>query len=261
MAATNYPEQSKGWRICQTCKCKYHSYEKRRKYCSRKCAGLSPENIKKLNELHLIPRKPKIKKVWLGYKCKCIICENEFKSLSQTKYCLLHKEEARHAQGTGRKITESIKIKANCLYCGTEFKYFPSSVRKYCSYKCHIDSGGAYRAGKAAKSMTRKYGVKKDANHNEIINAFKKLGAGVLDLSSVGNGVPDLLVYCRGIIYLVDIKNLLTGYGRRGLNPLQKEWAKDWKGGPVYLIYTVEDAADLVNGRLDKLKRFPEEDK
>lgn len=196
--------------------------------------------------------------MWLGYKCICTICGYDFHSYSKTKYCSLHKQEARHKQGTGRKIPPSIKITANCLQCGKEFKHYPSHYQKYCSYKCHIDSGGAYRAGKAAKSMTRKYGAKKDANHNEIVEAFRKLGAGVLDLSALGSGIPDLLVYCRGIIYLVDVKNPKTGYGRRGLNALQKEWADDWKGGPVYLISSIGEAADLVQGRLEKLKKYPE---
>jgi hypothetical protein len=107
--------------------------------------------------------------------------------------------------------------------------------------------------------MTRKYGAKKDANHNEVVEAFKALGADVLDTSNLGGGVPDLIIGCRNAWHLVDVKNPNTGYGRRGLNKRQKEWALAWKGGPVYLISTVEEAADLVNGNFTALKRFPEE--
>lgn len=107
--------------------------------------------------------------------------------------------------------------------------------------------------------MTRKYGAKKDANHSEIVNEFKRLGASVLDASNVGSGMPDLVVSCSGTLHLVDVKNPNTGYGRRGLNKRQKEWALEWKGGPVYLISTIEEVAEMVRGNLAGLKRFPEE--
>ncbi len=104
----------------------------------------------------------------------------------------------------------------------------------------------------------KRYGVKKDANHKDVVDALEKLGAGVVDLSSVGCGVPDLVVWCKDVWHLVDIKNANTAYGKRGLNKRQRDWATNWKGGPVYMLYTIEDAAELVNGRLQNLKRFPE---
>lgn len=102
------------------------------------------------------------------------------------------------------------------------------------------------------------YGVKKDANHGQIVDAFKKLGAGVVDMSRLGCGVPDLVVWCRGQWLLVDVKNPKTRYGQKGLNKRQKEWATDWKGGPVFLISTVEQVGQMVNGEFGALKRFPE---
>lgn len=98
-----------------------------------------------------------------------------------------------------------------------------------------------------------KYGAKKDANHKEIVDALTAMGANVLDLSSLGCGVPDILVWTvRGWI-LADIKNPNTAYGKKGLNKRQREWAAAWKGGPVYIIRTVDEAKLLVEGKLESL--------
>lgn len=141
-----------------------------------------------------------------------------------------------------------------CGQCGKLFQSSPSCRRKFCSYQCFLDSGGPIRAGRAATVAKRLYGNKKDANHNEIKQAFEDRGAGVLDLSDIGSGVPDLLVWCHDAWHLVDVKNPETGYGKRGLNPLQQEWAENWKGGPVYLVYDESDVDAVVEGRFDDVK-------
>ena len=43
----------------------------------------------------------------------------------------------------------------------------------------------------------RKFG-KTDANHADIVDALRRVGASVVSLASVGNGVPDLLVGFNG---------------------------------------------------------------
>lgn len=96
--------------------------------------------------------------------------------------------------------------------------------------------------------------AKRDTNHKEIVDALKRLGADVLDLSAMGCGVPDILTWSRGEWHLCDIKNGETAYGRKGLNPRQTRWAGEWRGGPVYLLYSVDDAKALVEGRFEALK-------
>ena len=48
--------------------------------------------------------------------------------------------------------------------------------------------------------------AKVDANHTEMVSAFRKLGCSVLSLASLGRGVPDLLVSLGGITWLVEVK-------------------------------------------------------
>lgn len=103
-----------------------------------------------------------------------------------------------------------------------------------------------------------KYGAKKDANHNEIFDEIAK-HAPVRDLSKAGFGVPDGLAWVCESWHLFDVKNPETSYGRKGLNQVQKKWAKDWRGGPVFLIYTAEEARKFATGDFDGLKRFPKE--
>ncbi len=100
-----------------------------------------------------------------------------------------------------------------------------------------------------------KYGAKKDANHNEIFEAMR-VHTAVHDLSNAGCGVPDGLAWINEGWHLFDVKNPKTGYGRRGLNPRQKKWAGDWRGGPVYLIYSVDEALRFVKGNFEGLKCF-----
>lgn len=52
----------------------------------------------------------------------------------------------------------------------------------------------------------RKYG-KKDSNHKEIVLAYLALGAVCFDMSAMGNGFPDLLVWYKNNFYLVEIKS------------------------------------------------------
>jgi hypothetical protein len=145
-----------------------------------------------------------------------------------------------------------------CIQCGIQFHAYAAQdrPRKFCSYACHLASGGAHRAGEAAVMAKRRYGNKKDANHKEIVDAFERLGSAVLDLSDMGYGVPDLIVSCKSSWQLVDVKNPKTGYGRRGLNPIQKDWALKWKGGPVYMVSSVDDVISMVNGNYSAVKSF-----
>lgn len=97
--------------------------------------------------------------------------------------------------------------------------------------------------------------ARKDSNHNLIVDAINKYGGCVLDLYKHGRGVPDLIVKTKNDgIQLAEIKNPENAYGRKGLSNLQNKWATNWRGGPVYIIRTIEDAFALVNGQFSKLE-------
>lgn len=80
----------------------------------------------------------------------------------------------------------------------------------------------------------RKYG-KVDANHSEIVDALRKIGASVQSIASVGSGCPDLVVGFRGRNYLFEIK----GQGAK-LTEDEHDWHRDWKG-LVDVVHSIEE--------------------
>lgn len=100
----------------------------------------------------------------------------------------------------------------------------------------------------------KKYGAKKDANHNEVFGVIKQFCA-VHDLSNAGHGIPDGVAYVNGQWHLFDVKNPKTSYGKRGLNDRQKRWMSDWRGGPVYLIHNTDEAQRFAKGQFDGLTK------
>lgn len=140
-----------------------------------------------------------------------------------------------------------------CVQCGSRFKSYPKDKRTYCSYECFVRSGGPFRAGLAASAATLKYGPKKDANHNPIMAALRKHCA-VYDTSSAGCGIPDGIAWIKEEWHLFDIKNPKTGYGNRGLNKVQRKWLNQSSGGPIYLLYTEEEAERFAQGDFAGIK-------
>lgn len=182
----------------------------RNRFCSSKCSGESRR---------------------LPPAC-CEICGKEMtarQTKSRQKFCCyacFGESVRRNAQ----------RAETRCAHCSKPFKFSASSERKFCSYACHLASGGAWRAGLASKKAAMRYGAKKDANHHEVVAALEKAGASVLDMSAIGGGFPDLIVGFRNLTLLMEIKNPKTAYGRRGFNKNQVRWQESWRGGPVALV-------------------------
>ncbi|UHQ21910.1 hypothetical protein LVB77_14675 [Lysobacter sp. 5GHs7-4] len=87
----------------------------------------------------------------------------------------------------------------------------------------------------------------KDANHDEIVEHFELLGCSVAELHNAGlPGWPDTVVGCIGVNHLVEIKNPATAYGRRGLNPNQQHFSRDWRGEKVWAVCSTDEATALV---------------
>lgn len=240
-----------GKRICICCGLEYHSYNKTRKYCAFSC--YVKDQKERIIESGLKGSKAKRKtREKLGYKCSCKICFISFRSLGRSKYCQDHKKEAKIAKlaqiRLGKPVDTNKHVIANCLFCKKEFQFFKSRKvpQQYCSYQCHLNSGGAWRAGIASSKATMKYGAKKDANHNEVVDALKKAGAYVIDMSHVGCGFPDLIVGFQGKTMLMEIKNLKTSYGKKGLNKNQIKWKEQWTGGTYCVVTCPETAIEML---------------
>lgn len=224
-------------KTCLHCHGNFSSYNKGRKFCTLKCYSNFCES-KKLPAISK-EKRSKNKKI-------CVTCNESFDCSAAS-----HKINCSIECAT---VWRNNKLRhKNCAICGNQFRVFPSSTKRYCSYECHLDSGGAFKAGMAAAKAIMKYGPKKDANHNELFDVLKKYCA-VYDVSASGMGIPDGLAWVNNAWHLFDVKNPKTGYGKRGLNPVQKKWLSQAQGGPIYLLYTVEDAENFGCGRFEGLK-------
>jgi hypothetical protein len=73
------------------------------------------------------------------------------------------------------------------------------------------------------------------------------MGARVQVLSHVGKGFPDLLICVRGKLALVELKDGSKSPSQRRLTPDEKAWHEEWKGAPIFIVSTVEEAEWLVN--------------
>lgn len=90
----------------------------------------------------------------------------------------------------------------------------------------------------------RKHG-RTDANQSEIVAALRKCGASVQILSSVGRGVPDLIVGWRGVNYLMEVKDGTQPPSRRSLTPDEQAWHVRWSG-QVAVVDSAEAAISML---------------
>ncbi len=96
--------------------------------------------------------------------------------------------------------------------------------------------------------------TRKDNNHNSLVKALKQLNIPFCDLSHVGGGIPDGLIWYQGVWQFVEIKNREWGYGRKGLNANQLEWLSKFVNAPVYILESVDDCIAISQGKLGTLK-------
>jgi Holliday junction resolvase len=93
-----------------------------------------------------------------------------------------------------------------------------------------------------------RYFKRADANTKEIADALRKAGATVYHLGNVGKGVPDLMVGVNAQTFLIEVKNRKTharkvkGDGDGLHTPDQEKFIREWRGGPVFTIYSIDEA-------------------
>lgn len=84
--------------------------------------------------------------------------------------------------------------------------------------------------------------AKRDLAEPLVVETFRKAGCTVERMDRP----CDLLVGLHGITHLVEVKTGSKGYGK-GLNGNQEAFARTWRGGPVLVVRTPEDALSLIN--------------
>lgn len=132
-----------------------------------------------------------------------------------------------------------------CLECKLPFRSY-NKTRVYCSQKCY----------QVEVSESLRHNARKDANHNELVKILEEGGVIVRDTSKLMRGFPDLLCWHMEAWHLVEIKNPNTSYGKKGLSKLQEQFATDWKGGPVFIMRTAEDANKFIMGEFSALDKM-----
>ena len=90
-----------------------------------------------------------------------------------------------------------------------------------------------------------------DANQGAIVQAVTQAGAKVLDLSRMGQGIPDLLVCYQGKLCLWELKDGDKAPSKRRLTPAERAWHDHWHDAPVLIINSVEEAIAALNSMVD----------
>lgn len=88
--------------------------------------------------------------------------------------------------------------------------------------------------------------AKVDANQAEIVRTLRAIGCGVIDLSAVGKGCPDLLVRWPTHPFrqeLFEVKNL-DGRGNR-LTKDQQDFHALWRGA-IHVVTSPDEALAVV---------------
>lgn len=85
--------------------------------------------------------------------------------------------------------------------------------------------------------------AKVDGNHKAIVATLRNAGAAVLSLAAVGHGVPDLLVYFRRTLYLLEVKDGSRPPSARRLRPAQEAFRLRW---PVSVVTSEVEALKAV---------------
>lgn len=86
-----------------------------------------------------------------------------------------------------------------------------------------------------------------DANHPQIVDALRRVGARVQSLAAVGGGCPDLLVAFRGAWYVLEIKDGAKPPSHRALTPDEVRWHADFgDAAPVFVVTSPEEALYVI---------------
>ena len=87
---------------------------------------------------------------------------------------------------------------------------------------------------------------RKDNNHDEIVDALRRVGASVQSLASVGDGCPDVLVAFRGW-HVLEIKDGSKPPSARKLTDAEEAWHLVFgEKATVHIVCTVDEALQAI---------------
>jgi hypothetical protein len=87
--------------------------------------------------------------------------------------------------------------------------------------------------------------ARKDSNHNEIVKAFRQLGASVHDTAQLGAGFPDICVAIGKTTLLIEIKDGEKPPSARKLTEDEAKFHDEWQGW-LEIVCSVDDVINLV---------------
>lgn len=87
---------------------------------------------------------------------------------------------------------------------------------------------------------------KVDANQKEIVDALRSVGASVVSLANVGNGVPDLLVGFNGRTCLLEVKDGSKPPSHQNLTDAQLDFISNWRGSSIAIVNSVDGALRIL---------------
>lgn len=93
---------------------------------------------------------------------------------------------------------------------------------------------------------------KVDANHSEIVEAFRRLGYSVRSTATLGKGFPDLCIAKFGVNTLIEVKDGKLPPSGRKLTEDEETFWREWNGS-IVLIQSVDEVMAFDKKRL---KRF-----
>ena len=90
-----------------------------------------------------------------------------------------------------------------------------------------------------------RYANRIDENQGDIVHALRACGAYVRVVSQ-GEGIPDLLVGYRGFTLLLEVKDGKKSPSTRTLTPAEEKFFKEWTGGLIAVVNSVDEALDIL---------------
>lgn len=84
-----------------------------------------------------------------------------------------------------------------------------------------------------------------DDNQTEIMNALRRVGAGVQSTANIGDGFADLVVGFRGVNYLLEVKDGTKPPSKRKLTDQEINFHQRWPG-QICVVNSVEEALQAI---------------